>query len=124
MRAFDNNILEHLNGSCQGEAISFVGLGAYDFQLTYPSISRLQATFKVVFSLQGKTYTWQEGASAAPVWLLIGQIPTQFTIPSPYILRMNLQSGDWVEFHSEESPYECMAVEIGPAGDTFIAEYF
>lgn len=79
---------------------------------------------KAVFSLRGNTYTWEEGPTDIPVWLLVGQIPTSFEITSPFALRMNLASEDWVEFYCDDSPYEALIIDLGAEDGSIVLEIF
>jgi len=111
MRAFDQKILDLLRNEVGAEPIFFVGLGAFDFQIAFGNLKRVQNLQKVDFSLAGQDYTWEEGASATPAWLLINQTPITVELESSLSIRMSFASGDWVRFHTEESPYECQIFE-------------
>lgn len=124
MRPLEPDILEHLKPTCDGEPIHFVGLGIYDFQVGYSSVRRIQTTAKVVCSLQGQTFAWEEGPSNMPVWLLVGQTPSSFELTSPYALRMNLASGDWVEFYCDDSPYEALIIDFGIKDGAIVMEIY
>jgi hypothetical protein len=124
MRKFDNDILPHLNQECKGEAIHFVGLGAYDFQLSFGGLVRIQTMEKAAFSLNNRQFTWEEGPNEIPVWLLIGQTPESFELPTLLTLRMNLRSGDYVDFFTDESPYEAVIIEFTPQGDSRVMEIY
>lgn len=113
MIPFDPEILVRLNKECNVEPIYYVGLGRWDFQLAFAGVSRIRNTERVNFYIKEKLQTWKEGPSNIPVWLLIGQTPTIFELINLFVLRMNLASGDYVEFHTDESPYEAMLIEFG-----------
>jgi hypothetical protein len=83
MRKYDKEIVAKLNEECCGKPIQFVGVGAHDFQLSFGG--HIQNTRKVVFSLHGDIRTWEEGPTDIPVWLLIGQVPTRFELPSAFV---------------------------------------
>ncbi|MEO1019657.1 MAG: hypothetical protein AAFY56_18490 [Pseudomonadota bacterium] len=121
---FDDDILDRLNKVCKNEPIHFIGLGAYDFQLSFEGIDRIQTMEKAVFSFGGDHYTWEEGPANIPVWLLIGQIPTKFELPTPLVLRMNLVSGDYVEFYTAEHKYEATVIDFGLQDDMRIIEIY
>lgn len=124
MRPLEPEILEHLRPTCRGDPIHFIGLGAYDFQVAYSTVRRIQAMEKAVFSLRGVKYVWEEGPSEIPVWLLIGQTPSDFEIVSPFALRMHLMSGDWIEFYCNDSPYEALIIDFGPRGDAIFMKIY
>jgi len=113
MRRLDETILDTLAPTCTGDPIHFVGLGAYDFQIGYADVQRLQTMEKAVFSIQGRTYEWEFGPCDVPAWLLVGQVPASFEITSPFALRLNLVSGDWLEFYCDDSPYETLIIDLG-----------
>lgn len=111
MRLFNQNIAALINPHCKGEEIHYVGLGRWDFQLSFGWI-RIQSEEKVRFFLENKEYMWEEGPNDIPVWTLIGQIPKIFTLDSPEVLTMHLENGNSVSFYTEESPYESCIVEF------------
>ncbi|MFO1017572.1 MAG: hypothetical protein U1E03_08250 [Hyphomonadaceae bacterium] len=111
MRLFDQKIVDLLREEIGAEPIFFVGLGAFDFQIAFGNLKRVQNMQKVEFSIAGDNYTWEEGASATPVWLLINQIPVAVDLESSEVLRMSFASGDQVRFHTEDGPYESQIFE-------------
>ena len=105
MRLYDEKLLEILRPELGSEPITYVGLGAYDFQFAFGKL-RVQNMLRVDFYLQGIEYTWEEGPCAVPVWLLINQVPSNVVLESAGALRMNFASGDWTRLHTDEDPYE------------------
>ena len=124
MRAFDASIAELLNGECNSEAIHFVGLGLHDFQMSFGKVRRIQSEYKVAFCIRGKTAIWHEAPLAIPVWTLLGQTPLSFVVSDSLILRMNLDSGDHVEFHPDEGPYESLIVELSGKDEAIVMEVY
>lgn len=113
MRSLNPELLEFLTPTCDGGPIHFIGLGDYDFHIAYSTVRRIQTMVKAKFLLQGVKYVWEGGPTEIPVWLLIGQTPSNFEISSPFALRMNLTSGDWIEFYCDESSYEALIIDLG-----------
>ncbi len=124
MRTFDQEIARRLNEECKGEPVTFVGLGGHDFQISFGDVVRLQTEEKAAFKLRGKTYEWDRGPSEVPVWLIIWQIPVRFELPSPLTLRMHLDSGDYVDFFTDEGPHESVVVEFLSKGPERVMEVF
>ena len=124
MRTFDDTILVPLNAICRKDPIHFVGLGAYDFQLSFGDINRIMTKEKAVFSLRGTVYSWEEGPADIPVWLLIGQTPERFELGSPLALRLCLDSGDYVEFHTTEEPFEAVIIDFGGQDGALVMEIY
>ena len=122
MRKYDREILDQLNNGFTGEPIQFVGLGAHDFQVSFGV--RIQNETKVVFSLRGNSYSWEEGPTDIPAWLLIGQIPERFELPTDFVLRMCLASGDYVEFHTDEQLYESTTIDFGERDGVQVMEIY
>ncbi len=112
MREFDSSVLEYLNKLCNGDCIEDIGLGIYNFSISFNRIRSINTMLKASFFIEGHNYSWEEGPSSIPVWLIIGQIPKHFELPSPFALRMCLLSGDYVEFYTDVSPYESTTIEI------------
>ena len=124
MRAFDSNVVDLLNDECKLDEVHFIGLGLHDFQLSFGQIRRLQSTHKAGFRIGGEFETWEGGPSEAPVWKLAGQQPSHFELVDPLILRLNFASGDYIEFHSEEGPYESVLIEFSPQGEATVLEIY
>jgi hypothetical protein len=124
MRCFDPQILPHLNAECNGDPIYHIGLGDYNFQLSFAGVERIQTNEKAVFSIRGKLYSWEDGPTDIPVWMLVGQMPTGFALESPYALRMNLASGDYVEFYTDDCPYEVVVIDFGIRDNARVMEVY
>lgn len=124
MKRFDPERLNHLNRECNGEPVYFVGMGAYDFQLSFANIDRIQTKVKAVFSIRGNQYFWAEGPADTPIGLLVNQIPVKFELPTPFALRMNFASGDFVEFYTDEDPYEAVIIDFGTREDARMMEIY
>lgn len=112
MHPIDPKIIERLNLTCGDEPIRFIGLGAHDFQIGYASVRRLQSLFRIAFFIKGINYTWNDSPLDLPIWLLIGQVPSSFELTSSHSIKMKLESGDWLEFFTEDSAYEDLIIEF------------
>ena len=62
MRSFNDSIIATLNDECCSEDIHYVGLGKYDFQLSFGYL-RLQAFKRAGFCLNGQYGFWENGPS-------------------------------------------------------------
>jgi hypothetical protein len=125
MRLFDDKIVDLLRPEIRAEPIYYVGLGAFDFQFGFGKLVRVQNLLRVDFNLRGVEYTWENGPSAIPAWLLIDQVPSDVSLETPASLTMKLVSGDWVRFHTEECPYECQIFEwSAPNKDAIVVEIY
>ena len=125
MRQFDSQIVQYLNGKLDGEPIHYIGLGLFDFQVSFGSIRSIQGEEEVRFFINNTQYTWKEGPCDIPVWLLAGQIPVKFELQSPLVLRINLASGDYIDFVTSESPYESVVIRPTPTTpDECVLEVF
>jgi hypothetical protein len=123
MRTFDDNIIDVLNHECSSDDVHYVGLGKYDFQLSFGYL-RLQTYHKAGFYLSGQLGIWEQGPSEIPVWKLVEQTPSSFELINPLTLRLNLASGDYVEFHSDEAPYEAVLIEKTSNSDADFMEVY
>lgn len=124
MKKFDTNIVDLLNKECRGEPVYFVGLGIHNFQLSFGDVHQVQTEEKAAFLLNGKSYSWSEGPTEAPVGLLVGQTPVHFKLPNPFALRMCLKSGDFVEFYTSEHQYESTVITFGVKGEVSVVKVF
>lgn len=124
MRLFDQDFVDLLNTKCTGEEIHFIGLGQFDFQLSFGPLRGMRNTLKIEFSIEKQIYIWKEGPCDIPVWRLIGQVPTAFSLITPDQLRMNLQDGNYVTFFTNEDPYENHIAEFTPVDGAIPMEIF
>ncbi|MDM7983149.1 MAG: hypothetical protein QUV02_01770 [Maricaulis sp.] len=113
MRPFEERILADLTRAFASEPIHFVGLGAFDFQLSCGGVKRLHAMNSVQFRLADQVYNWSDGPCDIPVWRLINQTVECVELPSPHKLRLGLKSGDYVEVTSTLDPYEDVLIDFG-----------
>lgn len=120
LRKFDSSVPKYLDKLCNGDPIESIGLGIYNFSISFGRIRSINAMLKVAFFLEGRTYEWEEGPTAIPVWMIIGQVPERFELPTPFVLRMWLASGDYVDFYTDENPYEATTIEIMGDGVTML----
>ena len=124
MHAFDPDILKPMNSACHGDPVHFIGLGIYDFQLAFGDKLRIQTQSKTLFFIEGRLYEWEQGATKIPVWMLAGQTPDSFELPTPLTLRMNFTSGDYVEFSTDEGPYETTVINFSTGNDNVEMEVY
>lgn len=124
MQLFEERIIQPLNDECNGDPIHFVGLGSADFQLSFGNLERIQNEEQVEFCFSGANYTWKHEPTDAPVWLLIGQVPTNFQLLSNTTLRMWLASGDYVGFFTAEHKYESTVIHFGQREGINLTEVF
>jgi hypothetical protein len=117
MRPFDAHILEILNRGCDDSPIETISLGIHDFAVCPSGGPSIMTRFKAVFYLKGRSHVWEEGPTDIPVWLLAGQVPVRFDLPTPFALRMHLASGDHVEFHTTERNIEATIFDFGTRED-------
>ena len=51
-------------------------------------------------------------------------MPSSFLLTNPFSLRLELASGDYVEFHSDEEPCEAVIIEVAGKGDANFLEVY
>lgn len=124
MKTFDANILETLNKECNGVGVHYIGLGTYDFQISFGNLDRIRTMEKAVFSIRGRHYSWTKSPSKIPFGLLLEQVPTHFELSNLQVIRMCFKSGDFVESHTAESAHESVVIDLGVRGDIHVIEVF
>jgi len=123
MQLFDPSIIEHINPHLNRNDIHFIGLGKFDFQCAF-DIS-FQNTFKIALGISEAEYIWKEGKKCeAPVWLLVGQIPTRCVLENSDCLKLDMQSGDYIKLYTEESRYECCTFEFPRSDEKRVVEIY
>lgn len=124
IRPIDPKILEHLNSTCDDQPVHFVGLGPHDFQISYSRVRRIQSQSRINFYLEKELFTWEDGPTRIPAWSLVGQTPLSYELTTPYSLKLNFASGDWIEFFTEDSPYEDLVIDFGEENGSTKIEVF
>ena len=79
---------------------------------------------RVFASIDGKTYEWDDAPSSAPWGLLGRQLALKSELTSPSLLKIVLQSGDYIEIETVKSEFESVIFQLPPKGETLIMEIF
>lgn len=125
MKAFDNEIAGTLTNLGAGDIVETIMINLWNLQVVVPAIGTISATVKSTISIAGKKYEWSDDApNSAPYGMLVGQEIASFELTDPYVLRMNLKSGDYVEFYSDESQYETVVIHMGMKDGCIVMEIF
>ncbi|WP_346898437.1 hypothetical protein [uncultured Roseibium sp.] len=125
MKAFDNEIAGTLTNLGAGDIVETMQIGLWDLQVAVPMIGSISTAVKSTISISGKKYEWSDDTpNSAPYGLLVGQEIASFELTDPYVLRMNLKSGDYVEFYSDESQYEAVVIHMGMKDGCHLMEIF
>jgi hypothetical protein len=118
MHVYDDKIVAALQAEMGKEPIYHIGLGAFDFQFAFGNLVRVQNMLRVDFCLNDVEYTWKNGPTSIPVWLLIGQVPSAATLESATALKIRFIGGDWLRLHTDEGPYESQIFEWSRATES------
>ena len=125
MRPFTSDIAELLNNRVEADEISGVGLGKYNLSVAFDGkLPTIGAESKVAFRISGSEFEWSGEPIAAPVWRLLGQQVDKFELKSDLVLRLHLKSGDYVDFHTDEAPYEAVVMDFGSQDGALVMEIF
>ncbi len=126
MRLFDQDFCDLLNKELCGDEIYSVYLGRYFFRVEFFEDINIRNMEKVVFRIDRRNFegTGDKDPVDAPVWRLIGQQAKRFLLVSETILRMELESGDFIDFYTAQSQHESHIVEFPDQGEAFVMEIF
>lgn len=112
MHLFREDIAQRLLPFCKGCVVEFVGLGLHDLQIHFGDQCFIQSVYEVTFVISRKTYHWQATPLNMPVWILAGQEVTDIRLKNSKCLGFSFLSGDEIDIHTEEGPYECGTFDI------------
>ncbi len=105
------------------EHVGCVSLAAYGFSLQIGGVS-LTCNERVFASIEGVLHEWSETSSAAPWGLLLRQKIADISLTRPDLLRITLQSTDYIEIETVEGQYESVIIDLPRRGDTIIMEIY
>ena len=125
VRAFTSDVVDFLNDHCADDEISSVGLGKYNLSVAFDAkLPTIRAESKAAFRISGAEFDWSGEPIAAPVWKLVGQQVDKFEFKSDLVLRLHLKSGDYLDFHTDEGPYEAVIMDFGSRDNALVMEIF
>ena len=112
MREFDTTIVDRLNSETRNEPVHFVALGTAHFELGFDKL-QIKTMSGAAFFIASRHFVWELEPTDAPIGLRLAQIPTNFELHTPLVLRMLLSSSDYVDFYTDELSSEAAIINFG-----------
>lgn len=123
MILFDKNTPTLLAEHLVNEHIGAISLASYGLVLQIGDIS-ITCNERVVASIADVVHEWGEAPSGAPWGLLLRQQVVDVDLPRLDLLRIVLQSGDYLEIETVEGPYESVLIDFPRQGETIVMEIY
>ena len=123
MKSFELNTPDLLAKRIVAECVGAISLSSYCFATQIGDIS-ITCNDRVLASIGGATWIWEEAPSNAPWGLLVKQRVASVELTSPSLLRITLEGGDYMEIETVEGPYESVLIEFPSQGDTIVMDVY
>lgn len=123
MILFDQSTLPLLAKHLVNEPIASVSLAAYCFAVQIGNVS-ITCNERAFASIKGSMYEWAEDPSGAPWGLLVRQTVLEVALRSPDLLRISLDTGDYLEIETVEGPYESVLIGFPSDGEAVVMEIY
>ncbi len=122
---FNEVIVPILNNyiSKEPQYIESIKLASYGFNLQFVDFE-IHCSERVFASIDGTIYEWDDAPSSAPWGLLGRQRATLAELTNPALLKIILDSGDYIEIETVKSEYESVIFQFPPKDGTLIMEIF
>lgn len=123
MILFKPYIVDVLTSALDGLYIDSVLLSSYGLRIQFCDIY-IHCNERVIAHINGHTHEWNESPNSAPWGDLVRQKFSDVCLPSPNLLRITLQSGDFFEIETLESQYESVTINFPSKDEKIILETF
>lgn len=122
---FSKKIVSTLNRYIKKEAqyIELIKLASFGLSLQFVDFE-IHCSERVFASIDGKTFEWDDAPSSAPWGLLGRQLALKAELTSPSLLRIIMQTGDYIEIETVKSEFESVIFQLPPKGETLVMEIF
>ena len=125
MILFDQSIVDILNKyfSENEEFVESILLANYGFNIKFARFD-IQSYERVLASIDGEIYEWNEAPNSGPWGALGRQIAKKAVLKNPTLLSIIFESGDSLDFKTQENQYESVIFTFPPQGETIVMEIF
>ena len=120
MILFNKETPELLAKHLVNESIGTVSLASYGFHVQAGELS-ITCNERVFASISSAVHVWDgDNPNGAPWGLLVRQIVVGVSLTKPELLRLSLESGDYLEIETVEGPYESVLVDFPRKGEEIV----
>ena len=123
MNLFEQSTQTLLAKHLVNESIGAVSLAAYGLSMQIGDIS-ITCNERVFARIEGAVHEWTEGPNRAPWGWLVRQKVVGVDLTRPDLLRISLESGDYLEIETVEGPYESVLIDFPRRGETVVMEIY
>jgi hypothetical protein len=123
LKLFDSTIVEVLESHVVGAHVESVLLADYSFVLAIGDTS-IACYERVNARIQGHDLSCLNAPYAGSWGLLVRQVVRRVALQSPQVIRLEMASGDFIDFETAESLYESVVVTLPPKNETLVMEIY
>ncbi len=118
---FNEEIVSILNRhiSKEPQYIESIKLASYGFSLQFVDFE-IHCSERVFASINGAIYEWDDAPNPAPWGLLGRQRATTSELTSPSLLKIFLDSGDYIEIETVKSEFESVIFQFPPKNGALV----
>jgi len=107
----------------EDEYVESVLLASHGMVLQFVSLS-IDCQERVFANILGERYEWNDAPNSGPWGSLARQMAKRASLKSPDLLRIDFDSGDYVEIETVESEYESVIFEFLPKNDALVMQIY
>ena len=123
MKLFDHAIVELLSRHIIGRHVDSLVLATYGIVVNVGQLS-ISCYEHVRIKIEGNLYSCEDFPCAGPWGLLIRQTIKNVSLASPQSIRLDMQSGDFIEIETTESRYESLVIRLPSESEALVMEIY
>ena len=123
MILFNSNIVETLQETLNEQYLDSVLLSSCGIGFKFCDVN-IHCHERVIACINGVIYEWNDSPNSAPWGSLVRQQFSFVSLTSPNLLKITLQSGDYIEIKTVENQYESVIFNFPSKGKNIIMETF
>lgn len=123
MILFNSDIVDSLTKALNKLYIDSTLISSYGIGFQFCDVN-IHCNERVIARINGELYEWNDSPSSAPWGNLVRQQFSAVCLSAPNLLRITLQSGDYIEIETVESQYESVIINFPSKGKEIIMETF
>ncbi|KPZ53405.1 hypothetical protein [Pseudoalteromonas sp. P1-25] len=123
MILFNSDIVEILQKALSEQYLDSTLLSSCGIGFKFCNVN-IHCNERVIARINGNIYEWDDSPNSAPWGNLVRQQFSSVCLSSPSLLKITLQSGDYIEIESVESQYESVIINFPSKGKEIIMETF
>ncbi|MFS1438723.1 hypothetical protein [Shewanella sp. 10N.286.48.A6] len=123
MILFNSDIVEVLQMALSEQYLDSTLLSSCGIGFKFCDV-KIHCNERVIARIDGKIYEWDDSPNSAPWGNLVRQQFSNVCLSSPSLLKITLQSGDYIKIETLENQYESVIINFSSKGKEIIMEIF